>query len=59
MISQIPSKHGEGPTPAIRMEPVLRASDLARYQESASGARGTRTPDPVLANRARSARRPG
>src|SRR6266700_5678651 len=49
MISQIPPKHGEGPTPAIRVEPVLRASDLARYQESASGARGTRTPDPVLA----------
>src|SRR5262249_29190343 len=26
-----------------------RASDLARHQELASGAKGTRTPDPVLA----------
>ena len=49
MISQIPPKHPEGPTPALRVEPVLRAADLARYQESGSGARGTRTPDPVLA----------
>jgi integrase len=49
MISQIPPKHSEGPTPAIRVEPVLRASELAKYQESGSGARGTRTPDPVLA----------
>ena len=39
----------EGPTPALRGEPVLRAADLVRHQELGSGARGTRTPDPVLA----------
>ncbi len=49
MISQIPPKRPEGPAPALRGEPVLRAVDLAKYQELASGARGTRTPDPVLA----------
>jgi hypothetical protein len=49
MISQISPKHLEGPTRAMRAEPVLRASDLAGYQELGSGARGTRTPDPVLA----------
>ena len=49
MISQIPPKHPEGPTRATRVEPVLRASDLAIYQDPGSGARGTRTPDPVLA----------
>ena len=32
-----------------RVEPVLRASDLARYQERLRGAKGTRTPDPLLA----------
>jgi integrase len=49
MISQIPPKHPEGPTRAPRLESVLRASDLVRHQEIESGARGTRTPDPLLA----------
>ena len=49
MISQIPPKHPESSTRPTRVEPVLQASDLARYQESGSGARGTRTPDPLLA----------
>ena len=47
MIPQIPPKSAKGPTQPTRMEPVLRASDLARYQESGSGAKGTRTPDPL------------
>ena len=51
MISQIPPKQPQGPARALRREPVLRASDLTKYQEPVSGARGTRTPDPVLANR--------
>jgi integrase len=66
MISQIPPKQREGPTPAIRVEPVLRASDLARYRDLGSGAKGTRTPDHLLANRDRpgsptrlNGRRPG
>jgi hypothetical protein len=53
MISQIPPKHAEGPTRATRVEPVLQASDLVRRPISLSGARGTRTLDPLLANRAR------
>jgi hypothetical protein len=50
MISQIPPKSAAESTRAIRGEPVLRPSDLARYLESGSGAKGTRTPDPLLAN---------
>ena len=50
MISQIPPNHSKDPTQPARLESVLRASDLARYQESGSGAKGTRTPDPLLAN---------
>ncbi len=49
MISQIPPKSAERPILAIRGELELTASDLARYQESESGAKGTRTPDPLLA----------
>jgi hypothetical protein len=49
LISQIPPNHPKGPTLPTRVEPALRASDLARYQESGSGAKGTRTPDPLLA----------
>src|SRR5437016_2741935 len=49
MISQIPPKQPEGPTPALRGEPVLRASDLARCLEPGSGASETRTRDPLLA----------
>ena len=52
MISQIPPRPPEAPRRprlAIRGEPELTASDLARYQESESGAKGTRTPDPLLA----------
>ena len=49
MISQIPPNHSKDPTLPTRLESVLRASDLARYQESGSGAKGTRTPDPLLA----------
>ena len=49
MISQIPPRHSKSPAQPTRLEPVLRASDLARYQESGSGAKGTRTPDPLLA----------
>jgi hypothetical protein len=51
MISQIPPKSAAGPTQPTRMEPVLRASDLAKHQARLSGAKGTRTPDPLLANR--------
>ena len=53
MISQIPPNRPRRParaTLAIRGEPELTASDLARYQESGSGAKGTRTPDPLRAN---------
>jgi hypothetical protein len=53
MISQIPPNRPRRParaTLAIRGEPELTASDLARYLESGSGAKGTRTPDPLLAN---------
>jgi hypothetical protein len=53
MISQIPPNHPRSarrPTLAIRGEPELTASDLARYLKSGSGAKGTRTPDPLLAN---------
>ncbi len=52
MISQIPPNHpgsARRPTLAIRGEPELTASDLARYLKSGSGAKGTRTPDPLLA----------
>jgi integrase len=49
LISQIPPKSAKGPTQPTRMEPVLRASDLARHQSRSSGAKGTRTPDPLLA----------
>ncbi len=48
-ISQIP------PNPAVRapypsrLEPVLRASDLAKRSPDVSGAKETRTPDPLLA----------
>jgi hypothetical protein len=49
LISQIPPNHPKGPTQPTRVEPALRASDLAKYQESGSGAKGTRTPDPLLA----------
>ena len=41
MISQIPPKNSKGPTQPTRMEPVLRASDLARHQSRLSGAKGT------------------
>ena len=53
MISQIPPNRpgsARRPTLAIRGEPELTASDLARYLESGSGAKGTRTPDPLVAN---------
>jgi hypothetical protein len=49
MISQIPPKFPGGALSPTRMERVLRASDLARYQDSNGGAKGTRTPDPLLA----------
>jgi hypothetical protein len=49
MISQTPPKFPRGALSPIRMEPVLGASDLARYQDSNGGAKGTRTPDPLLA----------
>ncbi|MCW2908782.1 MAG: LacI family transcriptional regulator, partial [Actinomycetia bacterium] len=52
MISQIPPNRPRRPTratPAIRGEPELTASDLARDLKSGSGAKGTRTPDPLLA----------
>jgi hypothetical protein len=49
IISQIPPRHSKSPTPPTRVEPVLRASDLARYQERSSGASETRTRDPLLA----------
>ena len=49
LISQIPPKSAASPTRPTRMEPVLRASDLARHQDRLSGAKGTRTPDPLLA----------
>jgi integrase len=52
MISQIPPNRPRRPsraTLAIRGEPELTASDLARYLKSGSGAKGTRTPDPLLA----------
>ena len=50
MISQLPPNQANGPTQPTRMEPVLRASDLARYQESGrSGAKRARTADPLLA----------
>ena len=49
MISQIPPKFPGGTASPTRVEPALRASDLARHQDSASGAKGTRTPDPLLA----------
>ena len=53
MISQIPPNRPRRParaTLAIRGEPELTAPDLARYLESGSGAKGTRTPDPLVAN---------
>ena len=49
-ISQFPPKSAARATLAIKGEPELRPSDLARYLKSESGAKGTRTPDPVLAN---------
>jgi integrase len=54
LISQIPPNHPRRPARprlAIRGEPELTASDLARYQKLGSGAKGTRTPDHLLANR--------
>ena len=53
MISQIPPNRPRRParaTLAIRGEPELTGSDLARYLKSEGGAKGTRTPDPLLAN---------
>ncbi len=50
LISQIPPKRSNGPIQKGRLESVLRASDLARHQDLGSGAKGTRTPDPLLAN---------
>ena len=53
MISRNPPNRPRRParaTLAMRGEPELTASDLARYQESGSGAKGTRTPDPLVAN---------
>ena len=53
MISQNPPNRPRRParaTLAIRGELELTASDLARYLKSGSGAKGTRTPDPLLAN---------
>ena len=53
MISQNPpNRTGRParPTLAIRGEPELTASDLARCQKSGSGAKGIRTPDPLVAN---------
>ena len=53
MISQNPPNGPRRPpraTLAISGEPELIASDLARYLKSGSGANGTRTPDPLLAN---------
>ena len=49
MISQFPPEFPGGVASRTRMEPALRASDLARHQDSMSGAKGTRTPDPLLA----------
>ena len=52
MISQNPPnrpRRPARPTLAIRGEPELTASDLARYLKTESGAKGTRTPDPLLA----------
>ena len=53
LISQIPPRQPKGPIQTTRMEPVLRASDLASSHNSKSGAKGTRTPDPLLANNRR------
>ena len=50
LISQIPPNHPKDPTRPTRVEPAQRASDLARHQNRLSGAKGTRTPDPLLAN---------
>ena len=53
LISQIPPNRPRRPartTLAIRGEPELTASELARYLKTESGAKGTRTPDPLLAN---------
>jgi hypothetical protein len=53
MISQIPPKRPRRPARATltkRGEPELTAPDLARYLKTESGAKGTRTPDPLLAN---------
>ena len=50
LISQIPPRQPKGPTQKGKMEPVLRASDLARHRDLVGGAKGTRTPDPLLAN---------
>jgi hypothetical protein len=49
MISQIPPKPGARTTQAGRLEPVLRAADLARYRFRSGGANETRTRDPLLA----------
>ncbi len=43
------SQPPKGPALPTRVDPALRASDLARYQDRLSGAKGTRTPDPLLA----------
>lgn len=57
MISQNPPNRPRRParaTLAIQGEPELTASDLAGYQKSKSGAKGTRIPDPLVAKQARS-----
>src|ERR1035437_10414041 len=51
MISQIPPTRPDAVIIATRAEPILRASDLARYKNLLGGAKETRTPDPLLANR--------
>ena len=49
MISQIPPKRATRQPEPTRLEPVLRASDLAKYQSDLSGAKRARTADPLLA----------
>jgi hypothetical protein len=54
LISQIPPNRPRRPARprlGIRGEPEFTASDLARYLKSGSGAKGTRTPDPLLAKK--------
>jgi len=51
LISQIPPRQPKGPTPATRVEPIRRASDLAGYQDQRVELRGFEPLTPSMRTR--------